>query len=554
MELRPLLESLTILTKDLELVPFKLNWAQERMLEIVERQLATTGRIRIIILKARQLGMSTFTEALLFVLSFINSGYRCAVVAHEVPASQNLLAMTRRYWDNYPYKDLYTPNNLSRNDLGWVETGSHIHVATAGNKAVGRSATVHGLHASEVAFWPEPRIAFLGLRQTVPDTTWSCIVLESTANGVGDFFNEQWNQAVAGETEYEALFLPWHEHPEYLASVIGVPFDNLGHLDAEEKSLRAMGLSDDRLAWRRWAIRNKCQNDVLQFHQEYPTTPEEAFLSSGNNIFPAEPLRACYDPHPGYKGILLRNGNQVTFHAVADGRLTIFSLPNPDPDVGRYIIGGDPTHTTTGDYACAQVLNRRTLEQVAVLRVKMDPGTFAEEMAKLGRFYNDALLCPEIEGPGYMTVGKLHGMNYPNIYRKVRPDSSPGKVSTEQYGWSTTAKSKHLAIGWTIKHVVDQTITIHDRFTFEEMTNYVRNDAGSYSNANGSDHDDTVMALAIALTCNELEGPLPPVGLESADPLPELRQMTQPGRPEVLYGDETDPLDPFTDPDDGDEL
>lgn len=539
MQLLPLLRKLKILTKDLRLVDFEPNWAQLRFLEIVESQLAETGRVRLIVLKARQLGISTMVEALLFTFAFLNDGYRGLVIAHEIPASQNLLGITRRYWEHYPFRRFYTAQWLSKNDIGWVETKSNIKVATAGNKAVGRSETIHGLHASEVAFWPEPRLVMGGLRQSVPEVPWSMIVLESTANGVGNYFHREWQAAEAGDSEYAPLFLPWHEHPEYLASAIGLPYRSLGPLDATERALQhRFGLSDDRLAWRRWAIRSKCQNDPLLFQQEYPSDPEEAFLSSGTNVFPNDRLRVVYEPQPGVRGLLVRNGDRVEFRQTPTGPLTVFAAPNPDPEIGMYIIGGDPTHTTQGDNACGQVLNRRTLEQVAVWRGKMDPGSFAEELAKLGRWYNDALLCPEIEGPGYMTVGKLLGMNYPNVWLKVRPDSSPGKVSSEQYGWSTTAKSKHLAIGWLLKMVMDGALTIHDKYTYEEMRDYVTLDNGSYGNSNGSEYDDTVMALAIAVTCNQLDGPLMP-----PSPLPKepTQAFAQRGVP-VVYGE---PANPF---------
>jgi hypothetical protein len=508
MKLRPFLESLMIQQKDARIVPFRLNWAQLELLEVVERQMATTGRVRIIVLKARQLGISTFFQALLFVLSFLTHGYRGLVVAHEIPASQNLLAMTHRYWDTYPFRQLYTLKSMSKNDLSWVETGSAIKIATAGNKALGRSSTIHYLHASEVAFWPDAEIAMLGLRQTVPNETGTVIALESTAEGVGNFFHRQWKLAEDGDSEYEPIFLPWWRHPEYLASHINVPHDNLGALDSEEKILRGMGLSDDRLAWRRWAIRNLCGNDLRKFQQEYPATPEEAFLSSGSNVFPAHSLRDCYKPERGYQGMLVRDGLSVKFVPHEDGPLTVFQAPSKDRDYGKYVVAGDPTHTTRGDYAVAQVLNRRTMEQVAVWRGRIDPASFGEELFKLGLYYHEALLVSEIEGPGYSTIGKLLGMEYPNIYRRARPDSTPGKVSGDLHGWSTTVQSKHLAVGWLLKCVVDGSLTLHHSKTYSEMQNYVTAENGGYENADNEAHDDTVMALAIAVTCHILDGPI----------------------------------------------
>jgi hypothetical protein len=532
-----LVRELSIQDKELRVHPLEPNWAQLRYLSIAEHQLRTTGRIRIIVLKARQLGMSTITEALLFKLAFLFDGYRGLVVAHEIPASQNLLSMTSRYWDTYPYKKLYTPKNYSKNDIAWVETGSSIKISTAGNKAVGRSATIHGLHASELAFWPDPSTSMLGLRQTIPNTPGTMIVMESTANGMGDYFHSQWVAAEEGETEFAPLFLPWWEHYEYTSSYMNLPNRPLGNLDAEEKLLKTLipeNEFDDRINWRRWAIRNLAEGDRLKFMQEYPATPEEAFIASGTNVFPLDLLKQVYEPVDGTKGLLIRNGNQVEFKKTADGPLTLFKAPTDNRDWGQYFVAGDPTHTTRGDFACAQVINRRTMEQVAVWRGRIDPGTFAEELFKLGLYYNTATVTTEIEGPGYMTIGKLLGMNYPKVWLKARPDKTPGKVSSEQYGWSTTVQSKHLAISWLLKCVADGSIAIHHRKTFEEMKNYVVLDNGGYGNANEELHDDTVMALAIACACHAMESPLQAYGeLPDHNAPPKLNlMMGEPYEPE----------------------
>lgn len=506
--LTPLLSRLKIQRKDTKIVRLDPNWAQKEFLQTVADQMATTGRVRIITLKARQLGISTISQALLFQLSFLTHEYTGLVVAHEVPASQNLLKMTHRYWEHYELRSLYTPKHLSKNDIGWVETKSNIKISTAGNKAAGRSATIHYLHASEVAFWPEPQTTFLGLRQTVPSEPGTVIVVESTANGVGNFFHTMWEEAVSGDSEFTPMFFPWWRHYEYRASHINLPIKPLTNLDAEERTLRKLGLDDDQLTWRRWAIKNLAQSDVRLFDQEYPSTPEHAFLSSGTNIFPAEQLKAVYEPTQGYRGYLMRDGLDMTFQPADTGNLTIYKAPSRDRDYGQYLVAGDPTHSTRGDYAVAQVINRRNMEQVAVWRGRVDPASFGEELFKLGMYYNEALVVSEIEGPGYATIGKLLGMNYPRVYRRARPDNTPGKVSGDLHGWSTTLQSKHLAIGWLLKAVVDGSITLHHPGTYTEMKNYVSLDGGGYGNSGGSDHDDTVMSMAIAVTCHVLDGPL----------------------------------------------
>lgn len=520
MQLLPLVRRLTIVTKEGELLRFEPNWAQLQLLFTVERLVNEGKPVRIIVLKARQLGISTMVEALLFLAAFIYDRFKALVVAHDQDSGQHLLSMTENYWETYPFKPLYNTRYQSRNELAWVETHSAMKVQTAKNTKAGRSRTLHGLHASEVAFWDTPSTTMLGLRQSIPTAPGTFVFVESTANGVGNWFHQQWRLAEEGESGYVPLFFPWHQHPEYTASAIGLPPANLGNLDSEERALRQMGIGDDRLQWRRYAIKNLTNNDVNQFHQEYPTTPEEAFIASGTNVFPLPKLREVYQPMQGEVGRLVREGSQVRFQPDISGPLRIFRFPSSDREYGKYFVAGDPTHTTRGDYACAQVINRRTLEQVAVLRLKTDPASFAEDLAKLGRYYNDAVLSSEIEGPGYATIGALLEMNYPYIWQRKWADKTPGKAIPDTYGWSSTMKSKQLCVGMLLKLVVDADITIHDRMTFKEMEDFVTLDDGGFGNAAKDGHDDTVMALAICVTCHMTDSPLIPYGM-GGDNVPE---------------------------------
>ena len=537
MDLHRRVSELSILeNKQLQVVRFKPNWAQIEYLDAARHQLETTGRIRIIVLKARQLGISTVTEAMLFVMCFTIMNYRSMVIAHEIPASQNLLKMTQRYWDTYPFKRLYNTRYAGKNHLEWVETGSSMHVATAGNKGVGRSATIHGVHASEVGFWPDPKEAFVGLRQTIPEAPGTIIVMESTANG-SNMFKSEWEAAEQGETEFLPLFFPWHRHPNYTASAIGIPHFNLGKLDSEEKILRRIGISDDRLAWRRWAIRNKTQNDLQLFHQEYPSTPSEAFIASGTNIFSITDLNKVYKPEPGKRGQLLENSARVEFHERSDGPLTLFRKVHPNPDLGTYIVAGDPTKTTVGDFACIQVINRRTLEQVAEWRARIDPITFADELFMLGKFFNLALVSTEIEGPGYSTIGALLAKNYPRLYQRSRADSIASPSTSSNYGWSTTLQTKNLMIGWVMRFVVDGSITIHSSTLYNEMKEYVRLPSGEYGPSTKDGFDDCVMAFAQAIIVNVMEPVLmaPEGPVDGSLVLPNTPGFTPPTGPITLH-------------------
>jgi hypothetical protein len=519
-QLLPLIKRLKIVTKAGHLVDFEPNHAQLHYLSTVEEALFSGRPVRVIVLKARQIGISTMTEAIIFTLAFLFERYRGLVVAHDIPSSQGILSMTTEFWNSYTFKRLYTPKYESKNELSWKETHSSIRISTAKTATAGRSHTIQALHASECAFWQTPETTMLGLRQALPDLPLTFECVESTANGVGNWFNQQWNLATDRESAYVPLFYPWHEHPEYTARRLP-PQPPIQRLDSEERALRASGVEDDRLLWRRWCIKNKCNNDLGQFHQEYPTTPEEAFVATGRNVFAIDTLRKVYQPMQGITGNLIRDGDNVKFDPQPHGHLTVFKYPWTHDDFGAYIVGGDPTHTTRGDFACAQVLNRRTMEQVAVWRGRIDPGTFGDEMAKLGRYYNYALLAPEVEGPGYATVSRLQGLQYPNIFQRQHLDKTPGVMVRHTWGWSTTSRSKHGAVGWLLKMISDEDITIHDPRTFAECRDYVTLPDGGYGPASENGFDDTVMALAIAVTCHAMEPPLPAyTGIQTQQPSP----------------------------------
>lgn len=524
--LLPLVKELKILTKDLRVVRIGdvINYAQLDFIQRCERQLATRGQIRICVLKARQIGISTIIEAIAFALSMLYDNFGSKIVSHTDDSAAGILAMTARYWQTYQWQRFHTEKYNGRKHLSWTN-GSDIDIATAKTATAGRSTTIQLLHASEVAFWPDPETLMTGMRQAIPSYGLNAIFLESTANGVGNYFHTTCNAAMRGQSEFEFVFYPWHEHPEYTATYIPeeqyAAYQNLGPLDQEELRLRhEFKLDDARLAWRRWAIQNLCQGDIDKFHQEYPSTPHEAFISTGLNVFPLPKLLDHYQPRKGRKGVLRREGTRVVFEPDDYGWLTVFAEPSADRDWGVYLVGADPTHTTAGDYACGQVFNRRTLEQVAVYRRKIDPIAFGKDMQLLGTYYNQALIAPEKEGPGYATVGCIVGDNYPNVYMSTNVASVRGKPQGENLaGWSTNVQTKHLAISHLKRAVLDPLayigdqaygLVIHDEITLLEMRDYVTTeDGGSYENSDGSEYDDGVMAAAIAVTVHNIEPPPP---------------------------------------------
>ena len=519
LNLRPLTERLTIQKKDLKVEPIDLDdpfaWAQAALLTEIERQYNLGLPVRIIVLKGRQIGISTATEGTLFNWTFIHPGTRSLVIAHETKAAQHLFDMTKLMWEEWPFNAFYTEKHNTIKSLSWVETRSSMSVATAKNAGSGRSFTYHAVHCSECAFWEDPVSLMVGLNQSVPFKHGTIVILESTANGVGNWFHEEWQRAVHGESQYVPLFFPWFMHEDY-----SFPETSLKYRDLlkEERQLHDQGvyfngrrfqLTLGQLAWRRHTIMNDCLGDEELFKQEFPCTPNEAFLSTGRNVFPLERLDEHTDIERGVKGMLINNNGKIQFVRDASGPLTIFKAPGRDPLLSKYVVAGDPTKTTYGDQACIQVINRFTFEQVAVFHQHLDAVPFAHELMKLGYYYNEALLNTEIEGPGYATIGVILDNGYPDVWQHRWGDKAPGKVS-QSYGWSTNYQRKHWAIE-KVKFLLAQRggLLIHDALTHDQMENFVYQENGEMGPASDRLNDDAVMAMAIAVVSTLTEAQLP---------------------------------------------
>lgn len=268
--------------------PFRLNEAQQYLHGRFEAQREKTGKVRALVLKGRQQGISTYIGGRFYWRTTHSKGVRCFILTHEQDATDNLFGMVDRYHEHCP--QLVKPSTGASNakELYFDRLESGYAVGTAGTKAVGRSQTIQLFHGSEVAFWPNASTHFAGVVQAIPDLPGTEIVLESTANGVGGEFHERWQQAEAGIGDYEAIFIPWFWSAEYAR-----PVPEGFALDDEESAYQAAhGLTLGQMAWRRNKIAEL--KDPLLFKQEYPATAAEAFQTTGHDGFikPAPVLKA----------------------------------------------------------------------------------------------------------------------------------------------------------------------------------------------------------------------------------------------------------------------
>lgn len=258
------------------IVPFVFNKAQWHVHTLLEKQKKETGKVRALILKGRQQGVSTYIGER-FYQQVSTRGLSAFIVAHEDKATSNLYEMVRRYNDNNPLAPSTRASNAKELNFSALDCGYKL--ATAGTKDVGRSNTAQLLHGSEFAFWANAQSHLAGLGNTIAEMDDTEIILESTGNGIGNAFHMMWQQAEAGVGEYIAIFVPWFWQDEYRATVK----DGFELAKEEIEYQQAYGLDMDQMQWRRNKILSYGQGYEWLFDQEYPATAAVAFQSSTVN-------------------------------------------------------------------------------------------------------------------------------------------------------------------------------------------------------------------------------------------------------------------------------
>ena len=507
---------LKIRTKSGAVAPFRLNPAQKKLYAAAKRQQDAGKPVRIIILKARQLGFSTLTEALIFHACATRQGVNALIVAHREDATANLFRMSKLFLDELPgpvkpmvraanAQELVFENPSRSERSARPGLRSRLRCATAGGRGIGRSDTLQMVHLSEYAFWPEgaegKADTLSGILQAVPALPGTMVVIESTANGCEDF-KERWDAACAGENDFEPVFFAWFENPEYtMQPRPGTVWT------AEERELRERyGLSDGQLAWRRWCIANNCGGREELFRQEFPSNPDEAFLHSGAGVFDngkvilrretaPEPLkRGNFVPEERTDEDALRDTGagpcETEWREDPAGAVKIWK----EPEEGHpYVIGGD-TAGEGSDWFTALVIDNATGEQVASLRRQYSEPEYVRQVYALGRYYNWALVGLETNFSTY-PVMKLSELGYPSQYAREREDTYTRQIR-KSYGFRTDRFTRPRAVANLVEVFSLHPEWFMDRELLFEMLSFCYNE-DHRPEALAGKHDDMVMAAAI---------------------------------------------------------
>lgn len=532
--------NLYIKDKFANIVPFVPNEPQRALIDYVLLCISEKRPVKVIILKARQMGFSTAVEALCYWWTSTNFNINSVIIGNDEKSSLNLYRMFRRYFDNtnilfkpsvrYNTKSDLTFEKFDENGKQ-IGLGSAIKIETAKNKSAGRSDTVNFLHASELGAWENGEDLVASLMQTVPDAEVmekpSMVFLESTAEGRGNYFHKEYVAAVNKKNNYQPLFAPWWILDTYERDAT---FEDLGQLNDYEKFLvelmrkghETLGhkfpISEESIPRKLAYYRRKAKDFAAtpeRLPQEYPSTWEEAFISSGKNVFnplalqemekDATPLEDVnyYKITPleerPYEEFELEKvqfePNEAPDDFTYKAPLKIWEKPKPYKE---YVIGADVAEGLKGgDFSVATVVDISTMEVVARWRGHCDPDKFGEILGALGTYYNYALIGVEVNNHGLTTVQKLRDTFYTNLYKRDRGYDEEWETPTVNLGWKTDMRTKRLMIDDLIKLVRERVIKDKDIVFINEAFSYVRDERGRMNAEEGS-HDDVVMSTAIA--------------------------------------------------------
>ena len=432
----------------------------------VQRAFERTRGQRNIVLKARQLGLTTWTAARFFLKTISQPGTLTLQVAHTQDSAEEIFRIVHRFVDYMPphlRRDFLRTSHASARQIVFPELDSEYRVVSAGERNAGRGLTVQNLHCSELARWPgNPAETLAGLRAALAPQGEQ--ILESTPNGVGGCFYDEWHNAA--ETGTVKHFFPWWLDEHYRADAI----DPGSMSDEEQQLFELHGLSPEQIGYRR-QVRANFRGLACQ---EFAEDEETCFRASGDSVFELEAveMRMNSAPQPA--------------ETRRNGELEIWLPPLPGK---HYVIAVDPAGGgSEGDNTAAEVIELETGLQCAEFAGHMGGLETANFLAELGHEYNDAWLAVERNNHGHGVLWLLESLcRYPRIYEQ-----------NGQMGWLTNSLTRPAGVGRLNAALIDRPDQFMSRRLLAECRSFVRLPDGS-TGAQAGAHDDLVMAMAIGL-------------------------------------------------------
>lgn len=492
-----------IINNDGEVIPFEVNKEQENFIKNMEKY--------NIISKSRQLGFTTLSLGLMLYYASTMPNTNYLMLSYDDTSVKNIFENLKRMYDSIPQQYKVKEKRNNRDELV-LENGSRIAVKVAGIKEIGRSFTCQLIHCSEFAFWNDyqQEKGLLALEQALAKNPNSKLIIESTSNGIGNNFYNLFMSAYRGRSKYKAFFYGWygnkkqfkHEYDiaeQWYKSINGgkrlsnSPYE----LDDYERKLLEKGATLKQLMWRRWKLLDISLDD---FKQEFPSFPEESFISTGNSVFNPKTITERYN---------------YLFNPL--GRKELIDLPKsliPYINNGLYIykdrkrnekyFGGVDVASGLGgnnDYSAVNILDSSGEQVATFYRNDLPVYKFVKLVYDLGHYFNYCMYLIERNSYGLDLIHRLRKeMLYIQVLKVKKFDKAKGQKVWE-YGWYTDNVNKTKLIN-DLKEVFDEgIILVNDRETLDEMKIFVDTN-GKLGNERGNGkHDDLVISLGLAVQC-----------------------------------------------------
>ena len=508
-------------------IPFVLNGPQRRVLGELEADRESGRPLRMIILKARQWGGSTLVQLYMAWIQITQKrNWNSLICAHVKDTAAMIRGMFTKMLERYPaeYWDgeeapAFKPFERTLNTRIIQGRGCKVTVGSSENQDAVRGNDYAMAHLSEVAFWKDTTMSTPGefIRAVcggINSTPLTMVVLESTANGVGNYFHKEWLRAKKGESDKRAVFVPWYEIEIYRSEVRDAEVLWKG-MDEYERGLWERGLTLEMIQW--YHDKRAEYQSAEQMHAEYPTTDEEAFIATEHNVFNATEVEAmrgeCNEDYE--RGELM--GDAITgeeslehlrFVDTSQGSMKVWKHPEIRRRERRYVVGVDVGgRSQSSDWSVIVVIDRcggkdgKSAEVVAQWRGHCDHDILAWKAVQTGRMWGNAMVVFEsntyesenIEGePGLYILSQVKRY-YPNIYHRRSEEGVGRKI-----GFHTNRATKSMIISGMIAMLRERRILERDEEALNEMLTYQVKENGSYGAQSGC-HDDMLMARAIAL-------------------------------------------------------
>ena len=505
-------------------VPFVLNRPQRRLLAVMEQQRTAGQPVRVILLKARQWGGSTMVQMYLAWMQMVrHKGWNSLICGHLHATSKSIKRMYNLMLRHYP-TELLEDADAEHLRFSKLEGQPNVQQIEARDSLIitGSSRSedaVRGYdialaHLSEVAFWKDSAMhspddvvrSVCGSVALKPETV---IVLESTANGVGDFFYDEWQRANAGRSDKQPVFVPWHEIDIYRLD-LEEPQSLWEQMDAYERTLWDDGCTLEQINWYHVKRREYRSHELMM--AEYPTNASEAFATSGHHVFAREELdrlaKGC-PLAPLAVGDVMGDGvtgrqakENVRFVEVSNGLVKLWQMPecHSSAHVNYMVVVDVGGRSDKSDYSVIAVwrvctaINKPSI--VAQWRGHIDHDELAIKAMQLAVFYDNALLVVECNT---LTNEAARAGESDYILKNLcRLYSKVYQRNHDKLGFHTNVKTKKEAVTELIAAVRQGSYIERDIEAVNEMRVYEEHN-GRYAARVGK-HDDILMTRAIGLS------------------------------------------------------